>query len=67
MSAVTVVVIDCTETGESLPTPTPPTFSCRVLRRGASTGHDPVGGHARQAQADGVGPMASEVAAGRTA
>ena len=38
MSAVTVVVIDCTETGESLPTPTPPTLSCRVLRRGASTG-----------------------------
>ncbi len=38
MSAVTVVVIDCTETGESLPTPTPPTSSWRVLRRGASTG-----------------------------
>ena len=38
MSAVTVVVIDCTDTGDSLPTPTPPTFNCRVLRRGASTG-----------------------------
>src|SRR6476620_7084198 len=38
MSAVTVVVMDCTDTGKSLPTPTPPTFSCRVLRRGASTG-----------------------------
>src|SRR5664279_3736942 len=38
MSAVTVVVIDCTDTGESLPTPTPPTSSCRVTRRGASTG-----------------------------
>src|SRR4051794_11057190 len=37
-SAVFVVVIDCTLTGKSLPTPTPPTFSCRVLRRGASTG-----------------------------
>ena len=38
MSAVTVVVIDCTQTGESLPTPTPPTSSWRVCRRGASTG-----------------------------
>src|SRR3954451_15111236 len=37
-SAVFVVVIDCTLTGKSLPTPTPPTFSCRVLRREASTG-----------------------------
>src|SRR4051812_18686809 len=38
MSAVTVVVIDCTEMGNSLPTPTEPTFSWRVLRRSASTG-----------------------------
>src|SRR5919205_452722 len=38
MSAVLVVHIDCTLTGESLPTPTPPTSSWRVLRRGASTG-----------------------------
>src|SRR3954466_7913271 len=38
MSAVLVVVIDCTLTGKSLPTPTPPTSSWRVLRRGASTG-----------------------------
>ena len=38
MSAVLVVHIDCTLTGESLPTPTPPTSSCRVFRRGARTG-----------------------------
>src|SRR5438876_5786365 len=37
-SAVTVVVIDCTEIGWSLPTPTLPTMSCRVGRRGARTG-----------------------------
>src|SRR3954462_3195768 len=37
-SAVFVVVIDWTLTGKALPTPTPPTWSCRVLRRGASTG-----------------------------
>src|SRR5919107_4204776 len=37
-SAVSVVVIDCTEIGWSLPTPTLPTWICRVLRRGASTG-----------------------------
>src|SRR3954469_8574929 len=37
-SAVSVVVIDCTEIGESLPTPTLPTWIWRVLRRGASTG-----------------------------
>src|SRR3954469_21270329 len=37
-SAVSVVVIDCTETGDSLPTPTLPTLIWRVLRRGASTG-----------------------------
>src|SRR6185312_4126770 len=42
MSAVFVVHIDWTLTGESLPTPTPPTSSWRVFRRGASTG----GGHA---------------------
>src|SRR5205807_2129710 len=29
-SAVTVVVIDCTEMGCSLPTPTLPTINCRV-------------------------------------
>ena len=33
-SAVSVVVIDCTEIGCSLPTPTEPTCSCRVFRRG---------------------------------
>src|SRR3954465_10988335 len=38
MSVVGVVVIDCTETGKSLPTPTLPTWICRVLRRGARTG-----------------------------
>ena len=37
-SAVSVVVIDCTEIGWSLPTPTLPTMICRVRRRGASTG-----------------------------
>ena len=37
-SAVSVVHIDCTEIGESLPTPTLPTLIWRVLRRGASTG-----------------------------
>src|SRR5690554_4514536 len=38
MLVVCVVVIDCTLTCESLPTPTLPTVICRVLRRGASTG-----------------------------
>src|SRR3954470_20346410 len=38
ISAVFVVVIDCTLTGKSLPTPRPPTSSWRVFRRGASTG-----------------------------
>jgi len=33
MSAVGVVVMDCTEMGLSLPTPTFPTVSCRVGRR----------------------------------
>ena len=33
-SEVSVVVIDCTEIGESLPTPTLPTLIWRVLRRG---------------------------------
>ena len=37
-SEVSVVVIDCTEIGWSLPTPTLPTWICRVGRRGASTG-----------------------------
>src|SRR3954452_5312959 len=37
-SCVLVVHIDCTEIGKSLPTPTSRTMSCRVLRRGASTG-----------------------------
>src|SRR3954453_23710723 len=36
MSAVRVVVIDCTEIGYSEPTPAAPTCSCRVGRRGAS-------------------------------
>src|SRR6478735_3963022 len=38
MSVVGVVVIDCTETGKSLPTPTLPTWIWRVWRRGARTG-----------------------------
>src|SRR6476661_129931 len=37
-SAVRVVVIDWTEIGDSLPTPTLPTLIWRVGRRGASTG-----------------------------
>ena len=37
-SEVSVVVIDCTDTGDSLPTPTLPTLIWRVGRRGASTG-----------------------------
>src|ERR1700722_5630022 len=37
-SCVLVVVIDCTATGWSLPMPTAPTMSWRVLRRGASVG-----------------------------
>ena len=35
MSAVTVVVIDCTETGASPPTGTEPTMIWRDLRRSA--------------------------------
>ncbi len=37
-SEVSVVVIDWTDTGDSLPTPTLPTLIWRVARRGASTG-----------------------------
>ncbi len=37
-SEVSVVVIDCTETGASPPTSTLPTLIWRVCRRGASTG-----------------------------
>src|SRR6266498_2900883 len=37
-SAVSVVVIDCTEIGKSLPTPTLPTVSCLVFRRSAKVG-----------------------------
>src|SRR3954447_15891625 len=37
-SAVRVVVMDWTETGKSLPTPTEPTCSCRVRRRSLNTG-----------------------------
>src|SRR5215470_2626813 len=36
-SAVTVVVIDWTDTGAPPPTRTPPTLSWRVVRRGANT------------------------------
>src|SRR5699024_5029262 len=38
ISVVGVVVIDCTLTGDSEPTPTLPTLICRVCLRGASTG-----------------------------
>jgi hypothetical protein len=38
MSVVGVVVMDCTETGKSLPTPTLPTWIWRVWRLGARTG-----------------------------
>ncbi len=47
-SEVRVVVIDCTEIGLPLPTPTLPTWFCRVGRRGASAG----GGQGGHAQAD---------------
>src|ERR671916_2279473 len=36
--AVSVFVIDCTETGAPPPTGTPPTMICREWRRGASWG-----------------------------
>ena len=55
-SAVSVVVIDCTETGCSLPTPTLPTWICRVGRRGASTG----GGAAGMPRGRRVGPRHDE-------
>ena len=55
MSAVFVVVIDCTLTGESLPTPTPPTSSWRVFRRGARTG----GGAAGMPRLTGIAMTAS--------
>src|SRR4051794_38893326 len=54
-SAVLVVHIDCTLTGKSLPTPTPPTSSCRVLRRGARTG----GGGAGMPRLTGIAMAAS--------
>src|SRR3954469_19515130 len=54
-SAVFVVHIDWTLTGKSLPTPTPPTWSCRVFRRGASTG----GGAAGMPRLTGVAMTAS--------
>ncbi len=38
MSAVSVVVIDCTETGAPPPTGTEPTMIWRLLRRSASAG-----------------------------
>ncbi len=43
MSAVRVVVIDCTLIGASPPTATLPTLICRLLRRGASVGGGRVG------------------------
>src|SRR5919205_2091559 len=54
-SAVFVVHIDCTLTGDSLPTPTLPTCSCRVFRRGASTG----GGDAGMPRLAGVAMRSS--------
>ena len=48
-SEVSVVVIDCTETGASPPTATEPTWIWRDLRRGARTG----GGRCRHAEIDG--------------
>ncbi len=42
-SEVSVVHIDCTETGASPPTSTLPTLICRVWRRGASTGGGALG------------------------
>ena len=43
MSAVSVVVIDCTETGASPPTSAEPTRICRDFRRGARTGGGSLG------------------------
>src|SRR3712207_8861681 len=43
MSAVLVVVIDCTLTGGSLPTPTSPTMSWRVFGPGAGAGRGNAG------------------------
>ena len=43
MSEVSVVVIDCTETGDSLPTPTLPTWIWRVGRRGSEHGRRGLG------------------------
>ena len=61
MSAVLVVVIDWTLTGKSLPTPTPPTSSCRVFRRGARTG----GGAAGMPRLTGIAMPASIPRPGR--
>src|ERR687893_1992943 len=63
-SAVSVVVIDCTDTGYALPTPTAPTCNCRVSRRSASTGGGKAGipsatllpGDTRVTPPDGDGP-----------
>jgi hypothetical protein len=43
MSEVSVVVIDCTDTGAPPPTATEPTRIWRDFRRGASTGGGAVG------------------------
>src|SRR4051812_18273365 len=62
-SAVFVVVIDCTLTGKSLPTPTPPTFSCRGLRRGGGEGGGGAGGPGAAGGAPGP-PIAPRPGAG---
>src|ERR671917_448203 len=63
-SAVSVVVIDCTDTGYALPTPTAPTCNWRVSPRSASTGGGKAGipsatllpGDTRVTPPDGDGP-----------
>src|SRR5919106_4608067 len=62
MSAVRVVVIDCTEIGNSDPTPTDPTCSCRVLRRGARVGAGGAG-MPRETLTDSVSPADEGAAA----
>ena len=56
-SEVSVVVIDCTETGASPPTSTLPTLIWRVLRRGARAG----GGSAGMPRSMLMGPCPLQV------
>src|SRR6201995_2754325 len=60
-SEVSVVVIDCTDTGASPPTATDPTWIWRDLRRGASTG----GGEAGIPSETVTPPVSPRLVAGR--